>query len=150
MGNKHIPQSYRNQSLTLIHRSRWAMRTVYCREWIILSLVLCEARKPCKIIVQRELATEKTSTDNCPAAPEIHLLVHMQFDLPDSPDIVQILSGYCPAGQISRNFSVVKTGLIFNVWQFWDHPWGQFFTLYRFFMVLGPSLALKTRFFNEN
>ena len=51
----------------------------------------------CPAIVRRELATEKTSSDNCPAAPEIHLLVHMQLDLPDSPDIVQILFGYCPA-----------------------------------------------------
>ena len=150
----------------------------YCREWIILSLVLCEARKPCKIIVW-QLSGGNWELKKHRAIIVWRLLestswsIYQQLDLPDRycPDIVQILSGYCPdivwmlsgccldivqmlsgccpAGQISRNFSVVKTGLIFNVWQFWDHPWGQFFTLYRFFMVLGPSLLPKSRFFNK-
>ena len=49
-----------------------------------------------------------------------------------------------------RNFRVVKTGLRFNAWQFQDSLWGQFFALYRFSMVPGPTLALKTCFLLEN
>ena len=42
---------------------------------------------------------------------------------------------------------MVKTGLIFNAWQFQDRLWAQFFALYRLKVVPGPSLLPKSRFF---
>ena len=51
----------------------------------------------CLAIVWRELATEKTSSDNCRAAAGIHLLVHISATrfARYCPDIVQVLSGSC-------------------------------------------------------
>ena len=75
----------------------------YCREWIILSLVLCEPRKPCKIIVW-QLSGGNWELKKHRAIIVRRLLestswsIYQQLDLPDRycPDIVQILSGYCP------------------------------------------------------
>ena len=70
----------------------------------------------CPAIVQRELRTEKTSSDNCRRLLEsTSWSIYQQLDLPDRycPDIVQILSRYCP--DIVRILSGYRPDIVWQV-----------------------------------